>query len=131
MDVAHSSPKGGIARRCTRPIAGGGQNKHLCTPRVDHTEPVVPVQNGGSARGYLPTHSRSWPLWPPLGYGQRKQADRIFMQWRPQGERPDLPRRISVSVPALVPRRRVEAFHLENGPIVARRPHRPADLTLR
>ena len=46
---------------------------------------------GGSARGYLPTHSRSWPLWPPLGYGQRKQADRIFMQWRPQGERPDLP----------------------------------------
>jgi hypothetical protein len=22
---------------------------------------------------------------------QRKQADRIFMQWRPQGERPDLP----------------------------------------
>jgi hypothetical protein len=23
---------------------------------------------------------------------QRKQADRIFMQWRPRGERPDLPR---------------------------------------
>jgi hypothetical protein len=27
MDVAHSSSKGGIARRCTRPIAGGAQNK--------------------------------------------------------------------------------------------------------
>jgi hypothetical protein len=28
MDVARSSSKGGIARRCTRPIAGGAQNKH-------------------------------------------------------------------------------------------------------
>jgi hypothetical protein len=26
MDVARSSSKGGIARHCTRPIAGGAQN---------------------------------------------------------------------------------------------------------
>jgi hypothetical protein len=48
MDVAHSSSKGGIARRCTRPIAGGAQNKLYARSRVDHTEPIVPVQNGGS-----------------------------------------------------------------------------------
>ena len=42
--------------------------------------PGTSVHSGGTARGYLPTHSRSWPLGRPLVMAQRKQADRIFMQ---------------------------------------------------
>jgi hypothetical protein len=42
MDVAHSSSKGGIARRCTRPIAGGAQNKHYA--RLELTTPNQSIQ---------------------------------------------------------------------------------------
>ena len=49
------------------------------------------ADNGGSARGYLPTHSCSRPLGRPLVIVQTRAADRIFMHRRPRGERPDLP----------------------------------------
>jgi len=42
MDVAHSSSKGGIARRCTRPIAGGAQNNHYA--RLELTIPNQSIQ---------------------------------------------------------------------------------------
>jgi hypothetical protein len=41
---------------------------------------LLAPQIGGSARGYLPTHSRGWPLGRPLVMALREQADRIFMQ---------------------------------------------------
>jgi len=48
MDVAHSSSKGGIARRCTRPIAGGAQNKHYA--RLELTIPNQSFQYRTAAR---------------------------------------------------------------------------------
>jgi hypothetical protein len=48
-------------------------------------------QIGRVCARFLPTHSRSWPLGRPWLLPNTRQADRIFMQRRPRGERPDLP----------------------------------------
>jgi len=48
MDIAHSSSKGGIARRCTRPIAGGAQNKLYA--RLELTIPNQSFQYRTAAR---------------------------------------------------------------------------------
>jgi len=53
MDVAHSSSKGGIARRCTRPIAGGAQNNHYA--RLELTIPNQSIQYRTAALPALPS----------------------------------------------------------------------------
>jgi len=64
MDVAHSSSKGGIARRCTRPIAGGAQNKHYA--RLELTIPNQSFQ-------YRTTALRASPSPGPITHRQREQ----------------------------------------------------------
>jgi len=64
MDVARSSSKGGIARRCTRPIAGGAQNKHYA--RLELTIPNQSFQ-------YRTAALRASPSPGPITHRQREQ----------------------------------------------------------
>lgn len=83
-------------RRCAlhqrETVGESNQISPFCASAIPLTVDCAAAHIGGSASGYLPTHSTNWPLGRPLVMAQRKQADRIFMQWRPPGERPHLPR---------------------------------------
>ena len=53
---------------------------------------LSPSISAGSARGYLRTHSRSWPLGRPLVIVQRERQTVFLCIGAPRGERPDPPR---------------------------------------
>ena len=66
-------------------LNNGTQIGPLCATMITEEFALEAAQNGGSARGYLPTHSRSWPLWPPLGYGPTQAGRPYFYAVAPAG----------------------------------------------
>jgi hypothetical protein len=70
------------ARTWPSALATQRHNNQFGTQRKRSSDHGAADHNGGSACGYLPTHSRSWPL---LGYGPTQAGRPYFYAVAPAG----------------------------------------------